>query len=133
MKHIGRILLHLALSLIVIAVIALGAVSASIGFGVNRACKDAQKSYSGDCVDALTGQLTDEKSTFRTRNTAIWALGQLGDSRALPALRRYYTGKIPPREPIDAGISQYELKKAIHLLEGGINITAVFWRYGMTK
>jgi len=55
----------------------------------------------------------------------------LGDSRALPTLQKYYTGNIPNREPLDGVISQYELKKAINLTSGGVNLTAIFWRYGI--
>jgi hypothetical protein len=57
-------------------------------------------------------------------------LGQYGDNRALPALQNYYTGDIPEKEPLDKMISQYELKKAIKLAKGGLNITALFWRIG---
>ena len=81
-----------------------------------------------DCVEALIVQLNDENQGFRSRNSAIWALGQLGDNRALPVLQRYYTGNIPSKEPLDKSISQYELKKAINLTNGGFNITAIFWR-----
>ena len=72
----------------------------------------------------------NEDEDFRTRNYAIWSLGQLGDKQALPALEKFYTGNIPEREPYDEGISQYELKKAIALLQGGANVTAVVWRRG---
>jgi len=59
------------------------------------------------------------------RNHAIWALGQLGDKRALPSLEKLYTG-----EPCDHSkyVCQYELKKAIKLCRGGLNITAWTWR-----
>jgi hypothetical protein len=72
----------------------------------------------------------DNNQSFRNRNSAIWALGQLGDPQALPILQSLYTGMIPDREPLDAGISQYELKKAINLVNGGTNISAPVWRYG---
>jgi hypothetical protein len=42
-----------------------------------------------------------------------------------------YTGNIPPREPLDAMISQYELRKAVDLTSGGTNMLAIFWRYGV--
>ena len=72
--------------------------------------------------------LADEDRSYRARNSAIWALGQLGDVRVLPLLESYFTGQIPEREPYDAGISQYELKKAIKLAGGGLNLTAWAWR-----
>lgn len=102
-----------------------------IGFDVKTQCQDAKSEYRGDCVDALINLVKDDDRGFRVRNDAIWALGQLGDSRALPILERLYTGNIPEREPLDKTISQYELRKAIALASGGKNITAIFWRYGI--
>ena len=102
--------------------------SAWIGFSVKKRCQIAQERYEGDCVSSLVAFLEDEQNDFRSRNSAIWALGQLGDGRALPVLKKYYTGNIPDREPLDAGLSQYELKKAIKLIESGFNISAFGWR-----
>ncbi len=100
-----------------------------IGHEAKRLCQDAQWEYhQNDCIIALTQTLDDEKQGYRTRNHAIWALGQFGDSRALPVLEKYYTGVIPDREPLDETISQYELEKAIQLAKGGTNLTALFWR-----
>lgn len=127
-----------------------------IGFDVKNQCKMAKSEYpsadsgqapsagsgqtpsansvqvqESDCVEALIVLLQDESRGFSARNSAIWALGQLGDHRALPILQGYYTGNIPDREPLDKVISQYELKKAINLAGGGANLTAIFWRYGI--
>lgn len=103
--------------------------SSWIGVSVKEKCFVATAKYSNtDCVLALTDQLQDESISFRERNYAIWALGQLGDNRALSVLKNMYTGNIPDREPYDDGISQYELKKAIKLVEGGFNATAFVWR-----
>ena len=96
-----------------------------IGLDVNQKCEIAQDRYGGDCVKALITYLEDENNSYRSRNSAIWALGQLGNSKALPALERLYTGNIPNREPINETISQYELKKAINLTSGGLNITTL--------
>lgn len=100
-----------------------------IGSDVKDQCQQAKKEYSGDCVEALITVLNDEGKSFKLRNSAIWALGQLGDSRALPVLQGYYTGNIPQKEQLDQSVSQYELKKAINLAGGGFNLTAFFWRY----
>lgn len=101
-----------------------------IGRSVKRQCQEAKRVYPGDCVEALITLLNDESRGFRERNSAVWALGQLGDRRALPVLESYYTGNIPPRESLDKTISQYELKKAVKLTSGGFNASAVFWRMG---
>jgi hypothetical protein len=102
-----------------------------IGFDVKSQCQQARREYGGDCTEALIHLVQDDTRGFRVRNEAIWALGQLGDSRALPVLQSLYTGKIPPREPLDAGISQYELRKAVALTSGGQNPLAIFWRHGI--
>lgn len=102
-----------------------------IGFDVKTQCQDAKREYGGDCTEALISLLKDDDKGFGARNSAVWALGQLGDRRALPVLQSFYTGNIPAREPLDKSISQYELKKAVNLTSGGLNITAFFWRYGI--
>lgn len=100
-----------------------------IGVSVKEKCLVAKGKYSGDCVDALVKVVDSEDNSFRERNYAIWALGQLGDKKALGVLNKYYTGIIPEREPYDNGLSQYELKKAINLLESGFNLSAIVWRH----
>lgn len=104
-----------------------------IGFDVKTQCTVARSDYSGDCVEALISLVQDEGRGYRNRNTAIWALGQLGDSRAHAPLQSLYTGIIPPHEPLDAGISQYELRKAVDLTGGGANPLAVLWRHGIDQ
>lgn len=112
-----------------------------IGYEVKDLCQQAKKDYptvtaskeQASCVDALIMLLTDTNQGFRPRNDAIWALGQLGDSRALPVLQSFYTGEIPPKEPLNKVISQYELKKAINLTSGGFNLGAIVWRNQIIK
>lgn len=76
-----------------------------IGFAVKSECREARKHYGGTCVEALTALLDDEGQSFRARNRAIWALGQIGDGRALPVLKKFYTGRVPAREPINKMMS----------------------------
>lgn len=105
-----------------------------IGHEAQRLCQEAKWEYQKtECVEALILTLDDEKQGFRTRNHAIWALGQFGDNRALPVLQKYYTGNIPAREPLDETISQYELKKAINLASGGNNLLAWLWRLSLIR
>ena len=108
-----------------------------IGKSVKENCREAQSKYQADlptqagCVEVLIAQLEDENSPYRDRNSAIWVLGQLGDSRALSTLEKYYTGDIPDREPWNEMISQYELKKAINLVSGSFNATHFVWRHDL--
>ncbi|MBU2566927.1 hypothetical protein KKG46_05225 [Patescibacteria group bacterium] len=100
-----------------------------IGFGVKDTCNKAQLQFEGDCVDALMQTVEADFETNVSKNSATWALGQLGDNRALPLLESKYTGYISEeKEPWENGLSQYELSKAIKLLKGGWNITAFVWR-----
>lgn len=102
-----------------------------IGYEVKDQCRSAKREYKSDCVTSLMALVKDENKNFRTRNEAVWALGQFGDPKALPVLKSLYTGIIPERELLDETLSQYELKKAINLTSGGINISAFIWRNGV--
>lgn len=98
-----------------------------IGQHVASACKEAQVDYGTGCVDALVETVRDESNSFAARNHAIWALGQIGDQRATDALLSLYTGDIPAREPYNETLSQYELKKALNLIDSGLNLTHLVW------
>lgn len=98
-----------------------------IGVSVKERCLMAQGRFEGDCVEALAQVVDSQESSLRERNTSIWALGQLGDVRARPILEKYYTDDIPDREPYDQTLSQYELKKALKLVGGGLNLTHLLW------
>lgn len=101
---------------------------AQIGYGVRNQCQLAQGKYGGECVDALMAKVADASDNYG-KNSAIWALGQLGDKKALSFLEQYDNGEpLPEREPWDKGISQYELRKALKLLRGGINLSALVRR-----
>ena len=102
-----------------------GAISWVIDSGVESLCEKATTQYPGDNVEALMAYVNSEHNSIRERNRAVWALGQLGDRRALPALQEYYTGQ-PCQH--DKYLCQHELRKAIRLCEGGTNITAWIWR-----
>ena len=102
-------------------------ISIWIGVDVRKKCMIAQGRYEGDCVEGLIQIVDGDINSFRERNSAIWALGQIGDDRAKEVIEKYYIGIIPKREPYDAGLSQYEMKKALKLLDGGFNITHLVW------
>ena len=99
-----------------------------IGESVNDICTTAKLQHRGKCPESLVKYLKDDTNSFKDRNTAIWALGQLGEESALETLEGYYTGEIPEREPLDEALSQHEIKKAINLINSGFNITAFLWR-----
>ena len=97
----------------------------TIGKGVKSVCAEAAAEFAGDKVGALIAYVNSESHSFKEKNRAIWALGQLGDVRALSLLEQLYTGQSCEH---DKYLCQYELKKAIRLCKGGLNITAWIWR-----
>jgi hypothetical protein len=101
------------------------AVCGAIGSGVRNISAEALREQPGDRVLALMMYVESEEHLLQDRNHAVWALGQLGDPRALPVLEKYYTGVSCDHSRF---LCQKELKKAIEACKGGFNITAYFWR-----
>ena len=96
-----------------------------ICFDIRSSVKDisakAVQEYSGDRVEALISYMQSEKYSLRDRNRAVWALGQIGDRRALSVLEKYHSGE-------DCDHNKYlclhEINKAINLCKGGLNLTS---------
>jgi signal transduction histidine kinase len=101
--------------------------TAWINYDMKNQCQEAKSTYGGDCVSALLDLIDDPHQSYRSRNYAINNVSHFEDPRTLPLLRSYYTGVIPPREPLDDGISQYELRKAIRILEGESEVPFFLW------
>jgi hypothetical protein len=87
-KHTIRVF---AILVIVLLTIVAGA-EFMIGSGVRNFGQTAQAHFPGKRVEALMAMVECETCSLRDRNHAIWALGQLGDTRALPVLEKYCTG-----------------------------------------
>jgi hypothetical protein len=99
----------------------------SIYGGVKEACVQAKQKFKEDCVNSLISFAKSEKYSLRERNSAIWALGQLADKRALPLLYEL-NQSLPSQEQCqhDQFLCKYEIEKAIKWCEHG-NIT--HWMY----
>jgi len=93
----------------------------SIRSSVKEISAQAVTEYPGDRVDALMTYVESANHSLRQRKRAVWALGQIGDSRALPTLEKFRTGK-----PCDhsSRLCQHELAKAIKACSGAFNATA---------
>lgn len=101
--------------------------SAWIGYEVNRACLVAEAEYDMECVPALMEKIGDDSKEISERNHAVWALGQMGDKQALPVLEDMYQGDQYKCDH-DKELCQYEIAKAINLLNSGFNATTFVWR-----
>ena len=130
-KKILRVLGYLAVLGISLFVMLFVVSSSWIGYNVKNKCTAAISYYGGDCVEALSTQLLDERLDYGTRNSTTWALGEIGDRRALPVLESLFTGDVPARESWEGTLSQYELQKAIKLIKSGFNLTHWAWRFNM--
>jgi len=87
--------------------------------GVQQYARSAKVAYEGDAVSALIALAEDEHAPFEQRNGAVWALGQIGDPRALPALQalKSYEVQKPPYDST-AYIVQYSVEKALKQISG---------------
>jgi hypothetical protein len=105
--------------------------SLTIGYHVRAASSKAIAEHSGDRVTALMAYVSSDSHSLRDRNRATWALGQLGDARALPLLERLHAQHEGEPCDHDRYLCQHELNKAIRACSGGTNLSALIWRHGM--
>jgi hypothetical protein len=106
--------------LVLVAALWLGSIWL-IGSGVHAASEAALLGQPGDRVLALMAYVESPKHTLRERNRAVWALGQVGDARALPVLETHFTGRDCEH---GRALCQHELRKAIRLCRGTTNIAS---------
>lgn len=105
----------LAAAVVTVAVAGVVGLGLFIQSAAHDQARAARRQFPGDEVEALLALVQSERHALSARNKAVWALGQLRDSRALAVLERYYTGG--PCEH-DRYLCQYELKKAIDACAG---------------
>jgi hypothetical protein len=129
--RLRRILLKGTPILLLVCATAIVLFSLSIELGVKQVCVMATRAYPGDKVDALMrcvepNETSYDAQVYSENNHVFWALGQLGDKRALPFLRDLLTD-----EPCDheTNLCQDELMESIQKLEGNrFNLPAFLWR-----
>ena len=93
----------------------------SIRSSVKEISAMAVREFPGDRIVALMTYVDSKNYGLRQRNRAVWALGQIGDERALTTLEKCYTGGPCDHE---SRLCQGELQKAIKLCKGSLNATA---------
>ena len=130
-SRLRRILLRAILIVLLVCVVVIISLSLSIELGIKKTCEIATRKYPGDKVEALMMFVESNESgydahRYTANNHAFWALGQLGDERALPFLRKLSTGKPCDHE---TNICQGEIKEAIQNIEGNqFNLPKFLWR-----
>ena len=94
---------------------------------VKSICDKAVRKHYGNRMPALIACVESKACSYHEKNDALWTLGQLGDRRALPALRKHLTGKRCDHDR--EGFCQGELKETIQQLEANqFNLPAFLWR-----
>ena len=118
---VKKVIIYGTLSCLALILFAFVMICFSIRSSVKEISAEATQQYPGDRIEALIAYVKSENHSLRQRNLAVWALGQIGDRRALPVLKQFYTGG-----PCDHDnyLCQHELQKAIKLCEGSFNASA---------
>lgn len=95
---------------------------------VETICFKTQKLFPGDAVESLISALKTENFSIREKNQIIWALGEIGDKRAVSILRTLESREKcdKPCDP-NTKICQYGIQKSIKHCEG-INVIRPVWR-----
>ena len=90
-KNIKKIILILASSGIGLFTIFFFVSTYYIAKTVKDDCQQIEEQTHLACVDSFILKLQNEEVSLKDRNHYIWLLGQLGDEKALPTLKQYYT------------------------------------------
>ena len=116
---------------LLVCVVGITLFSLWIELSVKKVCAAATQKYPGDKVEALMTFVETKENSYRANiysanNHVFWALGQLGDKRALPFLKKLVTGESCNHE---TNLCQGEIKEAIHKLERNqFNLPKFLWR-----
>ena len=88
----------------------------------------AVTTYGQDAIGSLTKLIESEDRSYGEKNSAIWALGQFADQRALPLLEEL-NGQTEERSPCNRNtdLCKREIEKALKWCRNG-NLTS--WMYG---
>ena len=90
---------------------------------VQETCKKAVSVYPVDKIQALINVSKNESSCTKDKSMALWALGQLGDKKALPYLVENFGGKK------ETNVCVYEAQKAIEKIDNeSFNLPGFLWR-----
>ena len=120
MKKKIKLILSLLFTIFIILLLI---VTYNIENQVQETCKMAVSIYPGDKIQALINVSKNQSSCTKDKTRALWALGQLGDRKALPYLVENFDGI----EETDICI--YEAQFAIEKIQDeSFNLPGFLWR-----
>lgn len=90
-KALNRFFAYVFLFSIMLFVLALGFSLTKIYNDVKSICKEAKMEFQTDCISSLIAYSESVNHSNKERVKAIWALGQIADSTALPHLENLRT------------------------------------------
>ena len=90
---IRKIVLTLLIVFVSALIITYSGIRLWIGSDLDEIITEATELYEGDTIEALISYLESDDHSLVEKNNAIWALGKLGDERALPALNDLVVGE----------------------------------------
>jgi hypothetical protein len=128
LKKKSKFFKRLILIIILLFAISIGYSFHSIFRGVKDITYQAKSKFGNDNVQALISLANSNEFSFKLRNRAIWALGQIGDKRALPTLNRL-NSKIPQTKQQNPNneLVRYTIEKSINQINCNLIVTR--WMY----
>lgn len=107
--------LALSLLAVLLGAAGIGTVRSVSWFVAERTGTAAQARFGGSRTEALVAMAQAPDVPLKSRNRAIWALGESGETRALPALLALDDGRDCDHT---RRVCQHEVRKAIGKLRG---------------
>ena len=118
----GKALIIVLASVVVLFAVSVMAMNVWIRSDVKKNISIALEKYPGTAEEALISFLQDEENSYNDRtHVAIWTLGMLKSTKALPVLKGYYHDDpkgLTCHGHHDQMLCQYGLHKAIIQIEG---------------
>jgi hypothetical protein len=120
-----RRLLRATCGIAMLIALALAGIVIPIRSGLQRASDNAASRFPGDRTHALIRVVDCADCTLEHRNLAVWALGQMVEKSSLVVLRKHFDGHPCTHA---TRVCQYELGKAIRMIETADRRTGPVWR-----
>jgi hypothetical protein len=120
-----RKLLLTGAGMLALMVIVLAGIIISIRSGLQRFSDDAVRQFPGDRAAALIRLVDCDTCSLEDRNHAVWALGQMVEARSIAVLKKHFDGQ---RCDHTTRLCQYELRKAIRMIETRLERSGPAWR-----